>query len=134
MQIRGRKPHSGERGGRRVSAMVLFVRKTENRNRYRDILQQNRYRLLKKPTKKTKTDTDLKTDTDTALVSSEPVYSIAVDHSTDSRPISILEGPRHAEVLDFTYHQLYNMSNKFQMDFGHFMLVSPACEFSYILQ
>jgi len=70
MQIRGPKPHLGEKGGRRVSAMVLFDKhvvgscgKTENWNRYRDILKnrnRNRYRLLKKPTKKTKTDTDFK--------------------------------------------------------------------------
>jgi len=43
--------------------MVGSCGKTENRNRYRDILKnryRNRYRLLKKPTKKTKTDTDLK--------------------------------------------------------------------------
>jgi len=42
--------------------MVGSCGKTENRNRYRDILKnryRNRYRLLKKPTKKLKTDTDL---------------------------------------------------------------------------
>jgi len=41
--------------------MVGSCGKTENRNRYRDILKnrnRNRYRLLKKPTKKPKTDTD----------------------------------------------------------------------------
>jgi len=42
-------------------AMVGSRGKTENRNRYRDILKnryRNRYRLLKKTDQKTKTDTD----------------------------------------------------------------------------
>jgi len=51
--------------------MVGSCGKTENRNRYRDILKnryRNRYRLLKKPTKKRKPIPTLKTDTDPALV------------------------------------------------------------------
>jgi len=79
MQIRGPKPHSGERGGRRVSAMVLFDKqwwvRAEKPKTETDMAifwktdTETDTDFWKKPTKKTKTDTDFKKPIPTQLYS-----------------------------------------------------------------